>query len=142
MNSRQSRSFTVHCLRGTRKKPKKVHFRPSGTGLFYFDASADLTSTFPRFSPNHEECLLRLRNESFVANTINVTVEENLAGFSARQRTAFKNARRVYKALGHPSFDNFLRVIKSNYIKNLPVSEANAKNMISAYWPGRPCPSR
>ena len=61
MNSRQSRSFTVHCLRKKRKKPKKVLFRPSSTGLFFFDASADLTSTFPRFSTNRKECELKLQ---------------------------------------------------------------------------------
>ena len=76
-----------------------------------------------------------MRNEFSIANTINVTVEENLVGFSARQSTAIENAQRVYKALGHPSFDNFLRVIKSNYIKDLPVTEADARNMISAYGP-------
>ena len=76
-----------------------------------------------------------MRNDFSIANTINATVQENLVGFSARQRTAIENAQRVYTALRHPSFDNFLRVIKSNYIKDLPVTEADAKNMISAYGP-------
>ena len=46
-NSRQSRKFTVHCLRGGRGRTKtKVHFRPSGTGLYFFDTDSDLSDKF------------------------------------------------------------------------------------------------
>ena len=46
-NSRQSHRFTVHCQReGGGRSKTKVHFRPSGTGLYYFDTQGDLRDRF------------------------------------------------------------------------------------------------
>ena len=144
LNSRQSRSFIVHCLHGdSGRVTKKVHFRPSGTGLFYFDPVVDYNRTFKRF-PESLNSLSVSSNSSSNSEDGNVevlnnqvevkanTLEENLKAFSARQRTGIEKAREVYVEVGRPSNDKFLRIVKYRQLPNIPISEEDAKNMITA----------
>ena len=139
MNSRQSHTFVVHFLRRRKGKTiKKVHFRPSGTGLFYFDTQADIKETFQRF---------KVRNSSFSETSqssledheehevLNLTVKEKLKAFSPRQRNGIEKAREVYASVGRPGFDKFIRMIQYRQMPNLPINVQDAKNMMKAYGP-------
>jgi hypothetical protein len=139
MNSRQSHTFAVHFLRRRKGKTiKKVHFRPSGTGLFYFDTQADIKETFQRF---------KVRNSSFSETSqssledheehevLNLTVKEKLKAFSPRQRNGIEKAREVYASIGRPGFDKFIRMIQYRQMPNLPINVQDAKNMMKAYGP-------
>src|SRR6056300_1047519 len=143
MNLRQSHTFVIHFLRNRKGRTiKKVHFRPSGTGLFYFDTQPDLKETFKRFSTN---ILEKLNNSSETVQnshsshkkfaTINMSVAENLKPFTPRHPSGIEKAREAYAAVGRPGFDTFLRMIKYRQMPNMPIREHDAKNMIKAYGP-------
>ena len=124
LNSRQLRSFVVHCLRnGPGRTVKKVHFRPSGTGLFYFDPIVDYNRTFKRFPetlnslPEGTNSSSEYKDSSSESDgkqfeVLNNMLEENLKAFSARQRTGIEKAREVYVEVGRPSNEKFLRIVK------------------------------
>src|SRR5210317_1210470 len=104
MNSRQSHTFVVHFLRNRKGRTiKKVHFRPSGTGLFYFDTQADLKETFQRFRtkiPAELKSSSETSESSHLSSTefatINVTVAEDLQAFTPRQRSGIEKACEAY----------------------------------------------
>ena len=136
LNSRQSHKFTVHCLRnGTQRTGQKVYFRPSGTGLYYFDTAVDLKEIFKRFRKSADSFSDDDDMENNYYEIVNATVEENLRAYSPRQRTAIMKAKEVYADVGRPSQETFLRMIKYRQLPGLPITEEDARNMLKAYGP-------
>jgi hypothetical protein len=91
--------FVVH--RESENKPN-MEFRMHECGLHYYD---------PR---EHEQI-------AFVS-----TVSENKEGFTKRQIKAAETARTLYATLGYPSVKDFRWVIRSNMIKDCPVTVQDA----------------
>ena len=136
MDSKQAHTFVVHFLRnGKGKTVKKLHFRPSGTGLFFFDANADLRENFKRFPESLKSFPVGSEEHSDNYLFLNTTLEENLKAFSPRQRSGIEKAREVYASVGRPSFEHFLRMLKYRQISNVPIRIDDARNMIKAYGP-------
>ena len=61
--------------------------------------------------PNEEHC-----------NVI-ASVEENKTGYTERQFEQAKRARRLYHSVGAPTVENFKHMLRSNIIKDCPVTE-------------------
>jgi len=89
--------FVVH--RETTGKPD-MHFRMHPSGLHYYD---------PRDEAVDELAFLD-------------TVSENKEGFTKRQIARAETARALYATLCHPSLKDFKWVIRSNQIKDCPVT--------------------
>ncbi len=63
------------------------------------------------------------------------TVKENMAGFTKREVERAKLARKVYHAMGCPTVESFKHAIRSNLIKNCPVSTQDAINAEKIFGP-------
>ena len=82
----------------TGKNGSRLEFKASDFGLYYYDLNVD-----PNFS--------------FLP-----TVAENKFPYSNRQFQRAKLAREVYCSIGNPSMDDFKRIIRTNGLKNCPVT--------------------
>jgi hypothetical protein len=87
--------FVVH--RESESKPN-MEFRMYESGLHYYDPSKEHHLTFVN------------------------SVSENKEGFTKRQIKGAELARTLYKTLGYPSMKDFKWVIRSNQIKDCPVT--------------------
>ena len=63
------------------------------------------------------------------------TVQENLTGFTKREADGAKLARKIYRALGCPSIESFKHALRTNLIKNCPVTTQDAINAEKIYGP-------
>ncbi|MGB0424073.1 MAG: hypothetical protein ACPGED_07120, partial [Flavobacteriales bacterium] len=63
------------------------------------------------------------------------TVEENIAQFTSRDVKAAQKARSLYRRLGRPSHNDFVRFLENNFIRNCDVTSADAKRALHIYGP-------
>jgi hypothetical protein len=63
------------------------------------------------------------------------TVKENMTGFTKREVDGAKLARKVYRALGCPSLESFKHALRTNLIKNCPVTTQDAINAEHIFGP-------
>jgi hypothetical protein len=63
------------------------------------------------------------------------TVKENMAGFTKREVEGAKLARKIYHSMGCPTVESFKHVIRSNLIKNCPVTTQDAINAEKIFGP-------
>ena len=96
------RMFVVH--RESENKPN-MEFRMHESGLHYYD---------PRKQSNLDMLFFE-------------TVEENKVGFTKRQIKGAIVARSLYSTLSYPSMKDYRWVIRSNQIKNCPITWSISK---------------
>ena len=96
-DSKVATTFIVH--RAAAGKPD-MHFRMHASGLHYYDPREDAVEEL-----------------AFLG-----TVSENKQGFTKRQIAGAEAARALYTTLCHPSMKDFKWVIRSNQIKDCPVT--------------------
>ena len=92
-DSRKDNAFHVFVENG-----KELVFEPSKNGLYRYD------------NKNKDFCFVE-------------TVAENAKFFTNRQIEQAKKARKLYNVIGNPSVKDFKTLIRSNMIKNCPITE-------------------
>jgi len=98
--------FVVH--REAHVKPN-MHFRMHESGLHYYD---------PRKTANSQiSCKYAGEQVAFVE-----TVAENKSGLTQRQIKGAERAKLLYNTLAYPSWKDFQWVVRSNMIKDCPVT--------------------
>jgi acyl-CoA thioesterase len=95
--------FVVH--RESANKPNMEFVRMHESGLHYFDPSESATT-------------LNYNGDFTFVNT----VSGNKEGFTQRQIKGAELARTLYATLSYPSWKDFKWVIRSNQIKDCPVT--------------------
>ena len=63
------------------------------------------------------------------------TIKENMQGFTAKEIKGAKEARALYHKVGCPSFENFKNLIRSNQIRNCPVTVQDVINWEKIFGP-------
>ena len=63
------------------------------------------------------------------------TLEENMIGFTDRQVQQAKLARKIYHNVGTPTIKNFKLLIKTNSIKNCPITIDDINNAEKIFGP-------
>ena len=74
-------------------------------------------------------------NEIVSAYTLLSTVADQKKMFSRREIEAADEARALYRKLGRPSDDDFIRLLSNNNIQNCPITPADAKRATIIYGP-------
>ena len=74
-------------------------------------------------------------NDTISAYTLLSTVADQKRLFSRREIEAADEARALYRKIGRPGEDNFLRLLANNHIQNCPVTPADAKRATIIYGP-------
>ncbi len=111
MDSCEESAINVHRLDGSIMK-----FVEHASGLYVF-ATAKNTS------------------ESVNAYTMVSTVAEQKKMFSQREIKAADEARALYRKIGRPDEAEFQHILRSNFIRNCPVSPDDAKRALVIYGP-------
>ena len=91
-----SKNSDIFIVKG--KNGSQLEFKASDFDLYYYDLNID-----PNFS--------------FLQ-----TVAENKFPYSSRQFHRAKLAREVYHSIGNPSMDDFKRIVRTNGLRNCPVT--------------------
>ena len=111
-------SFCVH-----KNDDSIMEFKEHSLGLYIYDA-ADSKSQY-RPNDNLEE---NVTCYSFISSV--VSNEEN---YSSRELKRAKNALALYRRLGRPSTDVFMRILQDNLIHNCDVTPHDAKLAFHIY---------
>ena len=85
-------------------------FRPSEAGLYHYAVN------------NYDFLMLQ-------------TVDENRQGYSQRQYEKAKLAREIYHAIGNPLVEDFKKIIRTNGIKNCPVTIEDINAAVKIFGP-------
>ena len=67
-------------------------------------------------------------------NFVNLT-SENKSNFTNAQSKAAERARSLYRALGMPSYQKFIKLLETNFIKNCPVTAQDVKAALFIWGP-------
>ena len=67
-------------------------------------------------------------------NFVNLT-SENKSNFTNAQVKAAERARSLYRALGMPSYQKFIKIVDTNTIKNCPVTAQDVKAALFIWGP-------
>ena len=67
-------------------------------------------------------------------NFVNLTTE-NKSNFTNAQVKAAEKARSLYRALGMPSYQKFIKLLEANTIKNCPVTSQDVKTALFIWGP-------
>ena len=73
---------------------------------------------------------LKVKHHSFV----NLT-NENKANFTHAQVRAAERARNLFRALGMPSYQKFIKLLENNTIRNCPVAPQDVKAALFIWGP-------
>ena len=111
MDTASEAALIVHATNG-----KLMKFTEYKSGLYYYDPT---TTKSTKKSVN---------SYSFIQ-----TVEENKSHFTRREIEGADKARRLYRLLGRPNWNKFLRALNNNRIRNCPVTAADAKRAMFIY---------
>ena len=111
MDSSEEPAINVHRLDGSIMK-----FVEHASGLYVF--ATDKTTS-----------------ESVNAYTMVSTVAEQKKMFSRREITAADEARALYRKIGRPDEAEFQHILRSNFIRNCPVTPDDAKRALVIYGP-------
>ena len=115
-DSEKEDAFLVHM------KHKTVKFTRTPEGLYQF--------TVPQ---SYKEELKMNQEEK--SNNMIQTVEENKIVYTKRQMERAKVARKLYHIVGSPTLEAFKAMLKSNIIKNCPVTAADVDIAENIYSP-------
>jgi hypothetical protein len=117
MDTSVEASMDVHRQDGSIMK-----FKEYRSGLYYYD-----TGLAPPPTANHS---------SSTANYLFLnTVAENKATYTRREIEGADQARALYKKIGRPSEQEFLKILQNNLIRNCPVTPEDAKRALLIYGP-------
>ena len=110
-------SFCVHKHDGS-----IMEFKEHALGLYIYDAAANKSNCSPT------DKLEPVSSYSFLSTVVNN--EEN---YSSRELNKAKNALLLYRRLGRPAPDVFMRLLRDNIIRNCDVSPGDAKLAFHIY---------
>jgi hypothetical protein len=116
MDTSVEAAMDVHRKDGTIMK-----FREYSSGLYYFDAGTDSAPAKTK--------------ETFNAYLFVNTVSSNKASYTQREIDNADRARALYRKLGHPSEQDFARMLKNGMIRNCPVTSDDAQRALHIYGP-------
>ena len=94
---------------------KTIKFPKTDEGLYCYRISEDTKTKMKKGKMEKKIMLVEM-------------IKENMEGFSSEEITRAKRARKLYHSLGAPSTTNFKYLIKSNQIKNCPVTVKDIDN--------------
>ena len=89
-----------------------IKFPRSAEGLYYY-----------RVSDNYKKTIKDMQGHNFVE-----MIKENMEGYSKEEIERARRARKLYHSIGAPSIKNFKYLIKSNQIRNCPVTTIDIEN--------------
>ena len=108
-DSSEGNIFNIH------HNGKMIKFPKTEEGLYCYQISEDTRTRIKKGKTEKKIMLVE-------------TIKENMEGFSNKEITRAKRARKLYHSLGAPSITNFKYLIKSNQIKNCPVTVKDIDN--------------
>ena len=101
---------------------KKIKFVCEGC-LYYYTPTQKYLNAVAGIKGMNEEDAEILQQQSYVITS----VTENSLGYTNRQFEQAKRARRLYHTVGAPTVENFRYMLRSNIIKDCPVTEKDAR---------------
>ena len=111
-DSAKEDSFLVHV-----DKDDIIKFKNNNEGLYYFTPPKAYIDNVCKITGVGKDNNNNLDEQQFVS-----TVAENRSNYSTQQYERAKVARKLYHNIGTPTVENFKYIIKSNTIKNCPVT--------------------
>jgi hypothetical protein len=104
-----------------RKDGTIMTFSEYESGLYYYDTCAHSTAA-NQSNPTNAYLFLN-------------TVAGNMAHYTQREIQGADTARELYRKLGHPSEQEFVKILQNNLIRNCPVTSDDAKRALIIYGP-------
>ena len=133
-DSNKEDAFSVHLEDGV------VKFTRTNEGLYaykptkkYLKEVAQTKSLLPPIDEEDEDQVAN--EESKAVEFLASTIEENMEGYTQRQREDAKRARRLYYIIGCPTVGNFKHIMRQNIIKNCPVTVDDVNIAEKIYGP-------
>jgi hypothetical protein len=115
MNTAVESTMHVHQADGT-----LMMFQEYKPGLYFYDAA----DSSPNPSSKTKDAYLFLH-----------TVADNKASYTWREIEGADQARDLYQKLGHPSEQEFNKILQNNFLRNCPVTPDDAKRALDIYAP-------
>ena len=86
-------------------------------------------------SENYKKLVAKSKNPIVKAQHHVSTVKENMVGFTKREVDGAKLARKIYHSLGCPTLESFKHALRTNLIKNCPITTQDAINAEQIFGP-------
>ena len=121
MDSDVKKSMFVH-----REDGYVMEFKQYKSGLYYFDVAEQVGNS------NHSS---NMNYDYLPSFSLVQTVEENKSKYTRRELSNAEKARSLRRKIGHPSQQDFEYYLKENFIRNCPLTVADAKRAEDIYGP-------
>ena len=86
-------------------------------------------------SEKYKKLVAKSKNPIVKAQHHVSTVKENMVGFTKREVDGAKLARKIYHSLGCPTLESFKHALRTNLIKNCPITTQDAINAEQIFGP-------
>ena len=136
-DSTKEDAFLVHTQNNGVVKFERMH-----NGLYGFKPGPSFKKTIARTKNPVSMFQTGVKaSPQVIANTVYQlqlyveTIKGNMTGFTAKEIKGAKEARSLYYKIGTPTYENFKHLIRSNQIKNCPISYNDAVNAEKIFGP-------
>jgi len=125
-DSEQEDAFLVYTQDGI------IKFESTPEGLYRYKVSKNYLKNLHKKKNNENN---ETSKTDYTTSNMVATLEENMTGFTDRQVQQAKLARKIYHNIGTPTIKNFKLLIKTNSIKNCPITIDDINNAEKIFGP-------